>query len=227
MIFLNYWASSEVGSVADQEEAMIQPAGFTFSIWGLIYLLLAIWLIRLTLSKGKKEIIEEVNGWVVLNFLLNGLWIVVFTQQLIGVSLIVIIAILITLFIIYHKLSRKKYNWFERMPYSVYTGWVTMATIVNLFTWMEEMNQTNLFGLSEQLWTILFLILAMLIGVGIALRYSDAIYPLVFIWAFIGILANNGSSERSMLIVLVINIGILFLISAREISMIIRKNTHT
>lgn len=91
MIFLNYWSATNVGIVADNNQAIIQPAGFAFSIWGLIYVLLFIWIIkRFFDNTWEGSLASRLTFWPILNFLLNGLWIVVFTQQWLVASTLVI-----------------------------------------------------------------------------------------------------------------------------------------
>src|SRR5699024_12377793 len=79
-ILRNDGTGTNVGSVADANQAIIQPAGFAFSIWGLIYVLLFAWIIKLFCS-GDGSVTARLTFWPVVNFLLNGLWILVFTQQ--------------------------------------------------------------------------------------------------------------------------------------------------
>src|SRR5699024_10898759 len=96
MIFLNYWSETNVGSVADANQAIIQPAGVAFCIWCLIYVLLFAWSIKLFFS-GDGSVTARLTCWPVLNFLLNGLWILVITQQWLGASVIVILGLLYAL----------------------------------------------------------------------------------------------------------------------------------
>ena len=206
MIFLNYWSATNVGGVANNNQAIIQPAGFAFSIWGLIYVLLLIWIIKVFFSKTwEGSIAYRIKYWPIVNFLLNGLWIVVFTQQMIFLSVLVIIALLYTLAEMYSTITETGYDWFDRLPISIYFGWVTVATIVNIFTLAVNNNVETILGMNELPWTIIILIVATLIGGIIALYFKDWLYPLVFIWPYIGIYIENNSNYGSLNIVIILS----------------------
>lgn len=224
MIAMNYTVGtmgSDVGGTANENETIIQPAGFAFSIWGLIYTLLFIWIIYLFFSKkDKSAITERLKFWPIVNFLLNGLWIFVFTQEWLFASVIVIVAMLYTLAEIYSSISETNYTWFDRFPFAMYFAWVTLATIVNIFTWATGNNVDTILGMDELTWTIIVLIVAGLIGIAIALIFRDWVYPLVLIWPLIGIYAESGDVSTGLNITLLI-VAIALVITA--IMVIVQK----
>ncbi|PRY82828.1 DUF4149 domain-containing protein [Alkalibacterium olivapovliticus] len=219
MIGMNYLVGAigtDVGTVADENQAIIQPAGYVFSIWGLIYVLLAIWIIRLfLLNNNRSQVYEELHYWPVANFILNALWIVVFTQRWILASVIVIIGLLITLVVIYKKLTKMSTGRFDRVPFSVYFGWGTVATIVNIVDWVKDQGIEELIGLDEYQWTLILLVIATIIAVFVALAHMDWIYPLVFVWAFSGIIVEN--ENQLFLLTIVCAMGIVFHVLASSI----------
>lgn len=223
MIITNYTAGqmgSDVGGTANQNETIIQPAGFAFSIWGLIYTLLFIWIIYLFFSKkDKSPITERLKFWPIVNFLLNGVWIFVFTQEWLFASVIVSAAMLYTLAEIYSSISETNHNWFDRFPFAIYFAWVTLATIVNIFTWAAD-NVDTILGMDELTWTIIVLIVAGLIGIAIAVFFRDWVYPLVLIWPLIAIYAESGDVSTGLNITLLI-VAIALVVIA--IMVIIRK----
>lgn len=202
MITMNYtvgMSGVDVRDAANNNETIIQPAGFAFSIWGLIYILLLIWIIYLFFSKkDKSSITARLKFWPILNFLLNGAWIIVFTQEWVFASVIIIAALLYTLAVIFTSINGTNDHWFDRLPFSIYFAWVTIATIVNIFTLGAANNIDTILGLSELTWTIIVLIAASLIGFAIGLLFKDWLYPLVLIWPFIGIYAKNGGVSTSL-----------------------------
>lgn len=208
MIVMNYTVGitgSDVGGTANDNETIIQPAGFAFSIWGLIYTLLFIWIIYLFFSKkDKSAITERLKFWPIINFLLNGVWIFVFTQEWLFASVIVIAALLYTLAEIFSSISETNYSWFDRFPFSIYFAWVTLATIVNIFTWVTGNEIETILGMDELTWTILVLIVAGMIGIAIAVFFKDWLYPLVLIWPLIGIYAESGDVSTGLNITLLI-----------------------
>lgn len=192
MIFVNYITATDVGMVADEDPALIQPAGYVFSIWGIIYLLLFIWIIRLFFTKNdRNRVYESLRYWPIANFVLNGLWIIAFTQEWYLASVIIIIALLITLFVIYKYISHVSSYWFDRLPFSIYFGWGTVATIVNIVTWVKEMGIEEVLGFDEYQWTLALLIIGTMIAVFVSLVHRDWLYPLVFAWAYTGIILEN------------------------------------
>lgn len=150
MIFLNYWSTTNVGIVADNNQAIIQPAGFAFSIWGVIYVLLFAWVLKQLFTGDKEQTLaSQLTFWPLLNFLFNGLWILVFTQQWVVVSALVIAALLYTLAVMYAITTKAGYQGFDRLPLSIYFAWVTVATIVNVFTVMVSVQVETFLGLNE------------------------------------------------------------------------------
>ncbi|WP_423189784.1 tryptophan-rich sensory protein [Alkalibacterium sp. f15] len=192
MLVVNYITATDVGMVADQDPAIIQPAGYVFSIWGIIYLLLFVWIVRLVFSKyNKNRIYESVHYWPIVNFILNGLWIIAFTEGWYLASVIIIIALLITLIFIYRNISRVSSYWFDRLPFSIYFGWVTVATLVNIMTWFNEMGNEEVFGFDEYQLTLALLIIGTVIAIFVSLLNRDWLYPLVFAWAYAGIIVET------------------------------------
>ncbi|SCU26660.1 Uncharacterised protein [Staphylococcus xylosus] len=190
MIAINYISGSNIGSIANDEQAIIQPAGFAFAIWGLIYILILIWLIKLfKMGIIVKEIVHRLKYLPIINFLLNSLWIIVYTQQWFLVSVIVILALLYNICRIYVILS--DYPGYNRFPFSIYLGWTTVATIVNIFSLALNNDLKSILGLNELTWTIFAIILATLITYFIAISFRDWLFPLVVIWPFFGIYVEN------------------------------------
>src|SRR5699024_4901980 len=171
---------------------------FAFSIWGLIYVLLFIWMIYLFFSKkDKSPITVRLKFWPIVNFLLNGAWIIVFTQEWVLASVIIIVALLYTLVKIFTSSRETNFRWFDLLPFSIYFAWVTVATIVNIFTLAKANNMDTILGIDELTWTIFALIIATFIGFAIGLNFKDWLYPLVLIWPFIGIYVKSGGLSTS------------------------------
>lgn len=214
MIVVNYLTTTNVGGVANNNDTIIQPAGFAFSIWGLIYVLLFVWVIKAFFAKTWEDsVASRLKFWPIANFMLNALWIIVFTQQWVFASVIVIIALLYTLAEMYSTLTETGYHWFDRLPFSIYFAWVTVATIVNIFTLTEKYNLDGLLGMGALGWTLLILGAAVLIGVAIAFYFRDWLYPLVIIWPYFAIYTKNEGEYASLDIVLLIS-AIILLVTA-------------
>lgn len=224
MIVMNYFIGSNVGSVADNNQPIIQPAGFAFSIWGLIYALVFIWIIKQFFQKTWEDSpAYKLKYWPIVNFLLNSAWILVFTQQMILASVIVIFSLLITLFIMHILITGRHYHWFNRLPFSIYFAWVTVASIVNVFQLTNDNNIDTLIGSNELTWTIIMLAATGAIGVIIALYFKDWLYPLVIIWPLFAIYTENESEYTSLNITLLI---ISIVLAVSSLVVIVIKNTN-
>lgn len=195
-------SSQNVGNVADALGSIIQPAGYTFSIWGFIYLLITIWLIRMFFAKGAEaKSYKKIGGWFAANILLNSLWILVFESEFIGLSVFVIAGVFLTVLTIYLKIeSTPGTPWWHRLPFSAYLGWITVAVIVNVFAWTNASGIDSLFGLDELAWTVILLVIATAITLFVTLRHRDIMYPAIVSWAFIGIIVKE--QERTQLVTL-------------------------
>lgn len=214
MIGVNYLIGQDVGNVADGNETLIQPAGYAFSIWGLIYISLFVWIIRMFFVKNSRNMIHLSLQWLpVMNFALNSIWILVFNQEWILASNVVIIALWVTIYLMYRKVNKGEYHWLDRLPLSLYLGWVSLATVVNVFTWLEEIGATNIAEFNETLVvTIVLGVLAVLVAL-FSIVYHDWIIPLVGVWTYIAIFVGADTNDNVFFAVLIVGIVILLLAS--------------
>ncbi|MDP4120917.1 MAG: tryptophan-rich sensory protein [Bacillota bacterium] len=195
--------SITTGAVSDSYPNLFAPAGFTFAIWGLIYLLLAAsTLYQIGLFRGKEEpdvtLLRKVGSMFVVSSLANTAWIFAWHYNRIALSLILMLLLLCYLIDINGNLNAAplsvREKWFLRLPFSVYFGWITVATIANAIVFLVSIGW-NRFGLSESAWTVIILAVGALIGIAVTLRYKDVAYGLVLIWAYAGILIKHLSSS--------------------------------
>ena len=175
--------------------SLFTPAGFTFSIWGVIYLALLLFVIwqALPAQRGNEKI-AAISVYFKLNCLMNGLWIVVWHYDLLVVSLAVMLAILVTLILIYRTLIQSIANapLAEHialyLPFSLYTGWITLATIANASVVQTAYGWDDV-GSGAVHWTLLKLAVAGAVGATMILRFRDAPFALVIAWGAFGISA--------------------------------------
>ena len=175
--------------------SLLTPAGFTFSIWGLIYLALLVFVVWQALPAQREDArVAAISGYFKLNCLLNALWIVVWHYDLVVVALVVMLAILATLVLIYRALvsTIADASWVEHfvlyLPFSLYTGWITLATIANASVVQTAYGLDDA-GLGAVQWTLLKLAAAGAIGATMILRLRDAPFALVIAWGAYGISA--------------------------------------
>lgn len=203
MVAVNYLAIAlplagrDTGAISDSYPNLFAPSGYAFSIWGLIYTLLAIYVIY-QLWRKEDILVAKVNRIFIVNALLNAFWIFTWHYDLIWLSLIIMAGLLITLIkiadIFRSSVLTSKERWLVRLPFSVYFGWITVATIANVTVFLVYLGW-NGFGLPESFWTVIVLLVGALIGSWRMLRDRVIPYGLVLIWAYGAILAKHLSES--------------------------------
>ena len=215
------------GEVSDSHPNLFAPAGITFAIWGVIYLLLAMYtlyqigLFQKDKSTKKLVLMEKVGLYFFISSIANAAWIFAWHYNKIPLSLLLMIVILVCLILINRIINPNQLSlrekFFIRLPFSVYFGWITVATIANVTTLLVSIGW-NGFGISEPIWAIIMVFVGMMIGIATILKNKDIAYGLVLIWAYVGILikhiSDSGfSSQYPAVIITVIICIILFFIA--------------
>lgn len=180
--------------------SLFTPAGFTFSIWGVIYLLLLLFVIWQALpAQRNNQKIAAVSTYFQVNCLLNGLWILAWHYDLLVISLIIMFGILLTLVLIYRSLLAKidtapmTEHIVLYMPFSLYTGWITLATIANASVLQTASDWDNVILTAVQ-WTLVKLAVAGAIGVAVLCKYRDPVFAAVVVWGTYGISAMQAAT---------------------------------
>ncbi|MCA1036719.1 hypothetical protein LCL90_18920 [Bacillus infantis] len=220
------WASflspvSESGDNRQMNETLFQPAPYAFSIWGLIYVLIAIWLVRGFLSSGdERELYRDTAPWFSISAVLSGLSITA-GLAVKGLDAILLIASLAALCMVYVKIKKSQYHrTFFRVPFSFYLGWTSIAVIVIIFQQFTDFGIGEFLAIGELGWTNIMLIAGALLAIGFMLLQKDIIYPLVFIWGYIGIAVE----QRGQASVVWTAAAACILIAAAGLIYIFRKN---
>jgi len=187
--------------ISNSYPTLITPAGYVFSIWGIIYVLLGIYLIYQALPNQKNAPFQkQINGLFILTNVLNVVWLFFWQTEQLPISVGIIIAFLATLIAIYLRLNIGKSNVSLKeklcvhVPFSVYLGWVTIATIANIAVTLVSIGWDG-FGISLQTWAVLVLAVAVLIDLIVIATRKDIAYSLVFIWALVGIAVNQSTNS--------------------------------
>lgn len=189
------------GEISDKYGNLFAPAGYTFAIWGLIYFLLALYtLYQLPIWKNNKnsDLLDQIGIYFSISSIANTIWIIDWHYDLIGLSLVIMVLILLCLIhinkmILDATLSNRE-KVFVRLPFSIYFGWITIATIANATAFLVSIGWDG-FGLSDTVWTIAILLVGAAIGITVMIRNQDIAYGLVFIWAYVGILMKHISES--------------------------------
>lgn len=182
------------------------PAGFTFSIWSVIYTLLLIFslipLINYFRGKEQKNKLVDKNiGYLyAISCLLNGLWILAWQYQFTGLSVVIMLSLLVTLIRIHGEIRKNTtgLTWNDKYitfpAFSIYLGWISVATIANIVAWTVSINWGG-FGFSPIHWTITMIVVATLLGTIILVKYRDIFFNLVILWALYGIMSKRLSVD--------------------------------
>lgn len=182
------------GQISDSfSENLFVPSGYVFAIWGVIYLLLIAFAVYQATGSGRRsEAVWATGWWFALSNIANGLWIVFWHYGFVPVTMVVMLVLLASLLAIATRLgpassARSSLDrWLVYLPFSVYLGWISVATIANAavtfltFGWQGA-------PLNAVVWTILLVLVATALGMLMLFRRLDAAYCLVLIWALIGI----------------------------------------
>lgn len=184
------------GDISDGFPILFVPAGYVFSIWGLIYLWLAVYAVYQALPAQAANPRLRAIGWLfVLSCVFNSAWIFVWHNLLIPASMLVMIGILVTLSLIYLRLRGRgepspAERWAAWAPFSLYLGWITVATVANASVTLYTLGWRG-GGVVGEILAALLLLVATGLGAIMLIRYRDTIYALVLVWAFAGIAVKH------------------------------------
>jgi len=188
--------------ISNTNFTLITPAGYVFSIWGVIYVLLGIFVIFQALSSEKNKDYHKKIGWLfVLSSILNIVWLFLWQFEYLVFSVILMFLLLASLIFIYLRLDigKSKVGFREKltihMPFSTYLGWITIASIANVSVTLVSLDWDG-FGISPETWATLIVIIALLIAIIVLVTRKDIAYGLVIIWAFVGIAVGQIGNQN-------------------------------
>ena len=193
------------GELSDMYPNLFVPAGITFSIWGLIYLLLILWVGRQFYISHRRigSLRTQISAsvpWFLISCIGNILWIITWHYQYLIASLLMMLVIFFSLIKLYLAIgvgtrSRSiSHRLLYHLPISVYLGWISVALIANITAALVHF-QWQRFGLSEVFWTVVVIIAALAVGLAMLVIKKDIFHPLVVLWAFAGIIIKRSSAE--------------------------------
>jgi len=179
----------------------------------------------------KSSFIENIGILFFISCLANIGWIFAWHYEIVPLSLVLMLAILGSLVAIYLRLHIGKSDatrikkYLVHLPFSVYLGWITIATIANVTALLVHVNW-NTFGLGEPFWAVAVIVVGIAIALSMLLRRQDIFYCLVVDWALLGILLKRLADSTPVQSVIVITIGGRVLISVGIITQIIRRKIY-
>jgi len=221
------------GEVSDSYPNLFAPAGITFSIWGVIYILLIVYIIysikilwdtKVQGTQCRNVYLENTAFYFMLSSVANAIWMITWHYRLLFASVILMSFILWCLYSINKSAVRvygncclkNKEQLIIRLPFGIYFGWITVAFVANITTLLVSYGFDG--GSYERYITVGVLLLAAGIAFLIIYKQSNVFYGPAVIWAYLGILnkhiSKNGFAARypdiiiTVIICLAVLIGI-------------------
>jgi len=206
-VLVNALASTAVlngkstAEISDLYTTLVTPAGYVFSIWGVIYILLFIFVVFQALPSQKdKAFHRDVGVLFVLSSAFNVIWLFLWQYEYITLSVLSMFALLASLITIYLRLKigkpdvSLKEKLSVHLPFSVYLGWITVASIADVAAALISIKWDGL-GLGDVTWAILVIVVALIITLLVVFTRRDIAYSLVLIWALVGIAAKQSGNQ--------------------------------
>ena len=177
--------------ISDMFLTLITPISSTFRIWGIIYLLLIVSIITMIIKKKDsyyQKAVQKLTVQFRLSCVLNSAWIIAFSYVQLALSVLFIFGLVITLALICKQLLMIQENgrWLLPLSFGMYMGWVFIATVVNISAALIKLQWTG-FGLSDEIWAFIILIVAVILVIAVQSDLRNAVVPLPVSWAYFGI----------------------------------------
>ena len=181
------------GEISDRFQVYFVPAGYVFAIWGIIYIgWIAFTIFQFRPSQKENPRLRNLGYLFALSGLVNAAWLFTWHYNLFGLSVLVMLTLLGLLIASYLKLNVNRSSasgaewWSVDLPFSVYLGWITVATVANVTDWLYLVEWSG-FGIAPQTWAVIMIAIASVLGLLMALTRRDAGYLSVLVWSFAGI----------------------------------------
>lgn len=220
MLIINYLGASgfinglKQKDVSDMFHTSITPAGFTFSIWGVIYLLILISLINMYFNTDighNAFFIDKISNIFILSCIFNILWIISFSYVKIFLSLIFIIFLMVSILLILIRISDRYNNKIlYKIAFGLYGGWLLAASFVNAAAYLTYLGAAD-FNMNSGVFALISLLLICLLSLFLYKYHKNLFYYISIIWAFIGIIAESKFYIIGLIILLYI-LGILYIL---------------
>ncbi|WP_009634078.1 tryptophan-rich sensory protein [Synechocystis sp. PCC 7509] len=186
---------ANIGKISNTilQGVQITPANYAFAIWGLIYIgLIAYGVYQLRPNQRQDPTIQRVNTLLIVACIAQIVWVYLFTTKLFWLSVVAMLVILLALISAYLQLGVGKVRvmrdrqWLAHIPFSIYLGWISVASIVNIASALYISNWDG-WGINGTYWTAIMLVIATVIAAIVAMQRADIAFTCVFIWAYIAI----------------------------------------
>ncbi|MDY7078003.1 MAG: TspO/MBR family protein [Chloroflexota bacterium] len=188
------------GEISDRFQVYFVPAGYVFSIWGLIYLVLGAFAVYQALpAQRENPRLQRIGYLFALSCLANVAWLLLWHYEQFALTVITMLMLLLSLIAIYLRLKIGRVRvsaieeWLVRVPFRIYLAWITVATIANVTSYLDYVNWSG-WGIRPEVWAVIMLIAGAVIASAVGFTRGDAAYMLVIVWAFVGIAVKHAAT---------------------------------
>jgi hypothetical protein len=188
------------GEISDRFDIFFVPAGYVFAIWGLIYLgLIAFSVYQALPSQRDNPRLKRIGALYALSGLANIAWIFLWHYEQFVWTIVAMLVLLASLIAIYLRLGTGRSRvspaetWLVRVPFSIYLGWITVATIANATQLLYYLNWDG-WGIAPEVWAAIMIAAATIVTLAVSLTRGDVAYVLVIVWALVGIALKHSDT---------------------------------
>ena len=209
MVFMNYLANAlplagkTTGELSARYPNLFVPAGITFSIWGVIYLLLLGFCVLQFMTQNK-AMVGAIRWLFAVSCILNSLWIVSWHYEKLTLSLVIMILLLVTLILINFRLVSFA-GGITRAAFGIYLGWICIATIANVTALLVAVSWSG-WGIGEEAWAAVMVLAGAVITLLVLHNYRNPFTGLAVIWALAGIMIARWPDHRPIIIISALSI---------------------
>ncbi len=181
------------GEISDRFQVFFVPAGYVFAIWFFIYIgWIAFAIYQFRAEQKESPRLRRLGYLFAISGIVNAVWLFTWHYNVFGWSVIVMLTLLGLLIASYLRLNVNRVSvsraerWSVDIPFSVYLGWITVATVANITDWLYLV-EWNGFGIAAPVWAVIMIVVASIVGLLMTITRRDAAYVFVLVWSFIGI----------------------------------------
>ena len=188
------------GEISDRFAVYFVPAGYVFAIWFFIFVgWIAFAVYQFLPAQKENPRLRKLGYLFAVSNLFNAAWLFAWHYNTFGLSVLIMLSLLGLLIASYLRLNVNRAHakgaewWSVDLPFSIYLGWITVATVANLTSWLYSI-EWNGFGISAPVWAVIMIAVASILGLLMALTRRDAAYLFVLVWSFIGIAVKQADT---------------------------------
>ena len=196
-IYLNYYSNTHpfagqtMGVVSAKYPTLLTPAGYAFSIWGLIFLALVVYAVWQLLPRQREiSLPDAIAKPLTLASIATGVWVMLFAYELILLSVGMMLLILGSLIVAYGRTRRRIFAEaapaLAGVPFSLYLGWISVASVINITIGLRQLGWQTAEGVSVVL-TLVLIFMVVALGLIMSRVFRDMVFPLVVAWALVAI----------------------------------------